>query len=408
MALSQYLSRYAEPEVAHLASMPMIKAQHVCVIPCFKETSEFVTRYLKTFPVSPTLLVLVINQPVSCTDYKLQETLSLQVLSQGEALWENENLKLMKVSQHWILIVDRYSQPRLRIPDKQGVGLARKIGADCACYCIARGDVGSNWIYSTDADAYLPASYFEITPNMEQAAGMAFGFQHRTDVGGDVARATDLYEHKLHYYVAGLKFAGSKYAFHTIGSCLAFHEDSYQKVRGFPKKSAGEDFYLLNKLAKLGRIIEHPAIISIDARVSDRVPFGTGPAVADILELFRNNQTYCVYAPECFLDLKYLLDQLRLLCEMPPSEISQWCSVLPTRMETYLEQSGFLSSYSAWRQQGVSQQQLHHQIHGWMDAFRTLKFIHFLRDNGYSDVPLQQAVQGLDDLSKNRAANGNA
>ena len=48
-----------------------------------------------------------------------------------------------------------------------------------------------------------------------------------------------------------MKYARSPYAFHTIGSTMAVSANHYAKVRGFPKREAGEDFYLLNKLAKV-------------------------------------------------------------------------------------------------------------------------------------------------------------
>ena len=64
--------------------------------------------------------------------------------------------------------------------------------------------------------------------------------------------ATALYELRLHHYVLGLEYAGSPYAYHTLGSCLAVKADAYAQVRGFPKRAGAEDFYLLNKLAKLG------------------------------------------------------------------------------------------------------------------------------------------------------------
>ena len=63
-----------------------------------------------------------------------------------------------------------------------------------------------------------------------------------------------LYEYSLRYYVAGLTYAQSPYAFHTIGSTMAVNAEHYASVRGFPRREAGEDFYLLNKLAKVGSV----------------------------------------------------------------------------------------------------------------------------------------------------------
>ena len=58
----------------------------------------------------------------------------------------------------------------------------------------------------------------------------------------------------MSYYVAGLAMAGSRYAHHSLGSTIAVHAKTYAAVRGYPKRSAGEDFYLLNKICKLAPV----------------------------------------------------------------------------------------------------------------------------------------------------------
>ena len=89
----------------------------------------------------------------------------------------------------------------------------------------------------------------------------------------------------MSYYVAGLAMAGSRYAHHSLGSTIAVHAKTYAAVRGYPKRSAGEDFYLLNKICKLAPVerLAGPAL-SIEARISARVPFGTGPALRRLLK----------------------------------------------------------------------------------------------------------------------------
>src|SRR5690606_16125567 len=87
------------------------------------------------------------------------------------------------------------------------------------------------------------------------------------------------------HYVMGLRHARSPQAFHAIGSTLAIDADSYAAVRGMPRREAGEDFHLLAKLRKLGPIATAPtAPLGLRARRSARTPFGTGRAVARLLE----------------------------------------------------------------------------------------------------------------------------
>src|SRR5690606_7285065 len=112
---------------------------------------------------------------------------------------------------------------------------------------------------------------------------LLFPFRHEGPADEPVTRATELYEASLRYHVLGLAHAGSPYAYHSIGSTLAVQARAYALVRGVPKRSAGEDFYLLDKLAKVAPLLRaRGEPVRIRARFSTRVPFGTGPAVARI------------------------------------------------------------------------------------------------------------------------------
>ena len=133
-----------------------------------------------------------------------------------------------------ILVVDRFTPPGF-FPDDQGVGLARKIGVDLCARLHASGRLASSFVHTTDADVELPNDYFDRTP-AGPAAALLFPFFHRPDVEPRLGRAVLLYEISLRYYVLGLSFAGSPYAFHTIGSTIATDVGAYMKVRGFPKR----------------------------------------------------------------------------------------------------------------------------------------------------------------------------
>ena len=102
----------------------------------------------------------------------------------------------------------------------------------------------------------MPRDYFSaVEPlNARTTSAAVYPFEHARNPDIRVQHAQALYDASLHYYVAGLKWAGSPWAFHTIGSTLAINAAHYAQARGFPKRRAAEDFYLLNKLAKLGHI----------------------------------------------------------------------------------------------------------------------------------------------------------
>lgn len=406
--VTKYLKSYAAPEIASLASFPADDGfDHVVVIPAYKESVGFVKRFLHSVLADhPVLMIVVINQPDTVeTCLKQQQLLTeISVLSQVSnpkkpvktPLWQVDNLSLFSFAdkQLKLLVVDRFNQ---KIPEKQGVGLARKIGADLALALINNGQIKSPWIYSTDADTSLPSNYFSsLNAQGEQSSvnkntrAVCFDFCHQSD-NLLIHQANQSYEQALRYYVDGLKYAGSHYAFFTIGSILAVSASAYATVRGFPKRSAGEDFYLLNKVAKLGEIsFIKNCQLSIEARTSDRVPFGTGPAVSQIIALNENQQDYCYYHPEVFTQLKHCLTAFSCL-HQHQDNLAAWFELLDNNTVNALMSIGF-GSFLA-KHLHHQQAQFNKQLVVWFDAFKTLKFIHALRDSAYPNVPLDIAIK---------------
>jgi len=339
-----------------------------------------------------------------------------------------------------VLCVDRAS-PGHRLPPKQGVGLARKIGCDLALSLRIRGCIESDWIYTSDADVRLPKDYFRRAlgagepstpaPGERDRAGRGlakaesgsvsaatFPFRHRPSGEPALDRAVCLYELSLRYYVLGLHAAESPYAFHTIGSTLCIEAEAYARVRGFPRREAGEDFYLLNKLAKQGEVrMPRGAPIEIRSRTSLRVPFGTGAATARIVERAERDEAFQVYAPESFELLRcwrLALDHWGRDEALPRSAHSLLHSALQ-RAETELERRSALclgralelsslAEQAALALGDVSASQISRRIHEWFDAFRTLKLIHALRDAGLANLPWWVAFERADFLHLDAAA----
>ena len=213
-----------------------------------------------------------------------------------------------------MLVVDRFTTER-RLPVRQGVGLARKIGADIALEFIAVGRVRHAFFAMADADARLPEDYFgrvaELGPECSAAV---FPLWHEPSGKGEVDRATPLYEIRLRYFQRGLQWANSPYAFHTVGSTMVVHALCYAQVRGVPLRQAGKNFYLLGKLSKLRPLARlRGAPIRIRSHLSDRVPFGTG---AETAKLARGAELE-LYHPDCFAAVRDVTRGLRCLSECP-------------------------------------------------------------------------------------------
>jgi len=421
--MEKYLRLYAEPETAAidglLAALPdEWRWENVMVIPASNESPGF----LRPPPACAgrSLMVLVINESESATPVVSanNQALAATVQERFEPYWQSARefpgfgLSLLcdPLAPRDVLLVDRFNEGR-RLPARGGVGHARKIGVDLATALIHRGRIRSHWIHCTDADVKLPETYFtssnEADGKAPQYAVLIYPFRHCNDPARaeskQILLATQLYELSLRYYVAGMKYAASPYAFHTIGSTMAVNADSYAKVRGFPKREAGEDFYLLNKLAKVGSVQElvmgaDCAPLEIAARRSDRVPFGTGAAVKWMAGLDDLVKDYRFYDPAVFELLAVWLQNLPAIWRSNSNHLT--LDSLSVTASTQ-DKDNKLKSLLASLQQLKAEQALEHafrqssdldqfsrQMHTWFDAFRTLKLIHALRDRILPSISL--------------------
>ncbi|MFT5451119.1 MAG: hypothetical protein ACI9N9_000601 [Enterobacterales bacterium] len=390
----KYLEQYAEKEVQALNSFPSaLHLNNAVVIPAYNENAHFLTRYIQSqLSTAANVLILVINQPVSELDSTPQQQLELTALSYGQVVWKNLNLSLIKFNeaQGYLLLIDRFSL-NYQIDDKQGVGLARKIGADIATALIHASIIKSPWICSTDADTHLPDNYFSCLDDLTtSSAALIYSFKH-LDHHDAISKATLTYEKSLRYYVSGLAWAGSNYAFHTIGSTIALNYNYYAMVRGFPKRSAGEDFYLLNKLAKLAPIetITHSTLY-IEPRISSRVPFGTGPAVEKIM-LLPTIEDYLYYHPTLFLELKNCLLAMNQLWQYK-DQPERWLALLSKSSQQALLQLRISKLFEHIQSNIKTNEQCTVHTHQWFDAFRTLKFFHYQQADFYPQIALTQAI----------------
>ena len=415
-ALKQYLTTYAEPEVEQLEGFPAEFSQGI-VIPFYQEQPAALQRFCDFAAFHKAcLLIAVINRPESDHDIQWAKTLlKTAAIKQGQALWQsaNKNLTLIELDNHSaLLLVDRCLDG-IPIADHQGVGHARKIGADILCQLIAQDKVQSPWIANTDADAILPHNYIKTlaehtAPVATKTAALVFPYQH-IFIDNTPKLPTLLYEFALHYYVAGLQWAGSPYAYQTLGSTIAVNYYHYTMVRGFPKRSAAEDFYLLSKLAKTGAIVSlQQPLIELQARESTRVPFGTGPAVIKLADQ-DDLLSMPLYHPDSFAYLRFFLQLLQQLsiqrcdiataCERIAQPISIDISLLLSIIDQLQLHQALQHCYQQGKTPAIRLQQLQH----WFDGFKTLKFIHLLRDQQLGTVSYQRWLNGAYLFSGNDA-----
>jgi len=403
--LGKYLARYAESTGRLEIPSQMPGYESALVIPAFNESASFLLRVLANQSMSTSrLVVVVVNHPEGATrEQRLRSGALIDGLVAQDRCWSLapgvllvEGFRDPEDLVHLCVIDATAGSLQLRV--KEGVGRARKMGIDLCARLYERGKLRSRYVGSSDADVCLPSSYFET---LEETTGghaaLLFPYKHVPCGEPVVDEAMRWVEAGFRYYVLGLARAGSPSAYHSLGSALAVSLDFYAQVRGVPNRQAGEDFYLLSKLGKLGalhRITTDP--IEIQTRLSDRVPFGTGPSTRraeDTLETGGAVETYC---PQVFELLGQFIEALELAAESYPSSERFEEMVLEARTEWFRLRlrSAAKELQSSW----ASSPSAHHRrqkFHERFDALATLQFIHEAERNGLARWRMVDALREI-------------
>jgi hypothetical protein len=405
-AEQKYFERYAEPE-AKLADR-IGPVGHVLVVPAYGE-GDLLVQMLESVPRGTrgeVLVVVVVNGKASAPSWVHEENRAVigrMRRAFGERAEEivsrDPPARLFAFARGRVLVIDR-SDEKHWLPSDQGVGLARKIGVDLATRLHAMGRVASSFVHSTDADVVLPEDYFERSDEHEAEAALVYPFSHRPDDDPVRARAVLLYEISLRYYVLGLAFARSPHARHTIGSTIVTRAGAYVRVRGFPKRDAAEDFYILSKLAKVGPIASlggKPIVIS--GRASSRVPFGTGAAVRRIAS--DDPRAFTMYDPRLFRYLGAWLEALDAIDLLgAPGDVDRAVREACARHDiaegplvATIDALGAGAAVASARKRSTSPDAFRRHLHTWFDAFRTLKLVHTLQRLGFTPRPWRDALR---------------
>jgi hypothetical protein len=315
------------------------------------------------------VLVVVNHRTDAPVADKTDNLATLRLLAAGDP-------QLSRLRLAW---VDAAS-PGLEMPVKGGgVGLARRIGLDLA---LSRLDALSSdpLLVCLDADTpvqpdYLPALARHFQQSACGAAVIPFCHQHGPTAEAD--RIIMRYELFLRGYVLGLKLAGSPYAFHSVGSAMACRASAYVKIGGMNSRSAGEDFYFLQQLARtvgveqLSGTVVHPS-----PRASHRVPFGTGRSVSRMQASGEGGQLF--YHPTCF---RLLADWLALVAARPDADdrfLLEQGGVISPCLREFLELNRFGEIWGKLRRNNPAREACITAFHGWFDGLKTMKLIHHL------------------------------
>lgn len=361
----------------------------VVVIPAYKE--EYLLLSLMSLkkcklPLADVEVIVVIND--SLLDTSKTKKLNQKIFEQATE-WSEKN-----------------SQPRMRfrilykgeLPKKSGgVGLARKIGMDEACYRFAKAKVKKGIIVCFDADSKCEENYLVAIEDHfkkhKRTSACSIHFEHPIrgfDFKESIYEAIIAYELHLRYFINVQDWAGFPFAYQTIGSSMAVRSDYYQKQGGMNRRKAGEDFYFLQKFIALGNFTNlNTTTVIPSPRISDRVPFGTGKAVGEITKQKGQYETYNLLT---FKDLKVFVKQLKKIFAAE----NDWRKVsLPNAVIQYLELHDFDKRLAEIRKNTTNYSSFKKRFFHWFNAFQVMKFAHFARDHFYKNVSVESAALAL-------------
>jgi hypothetical protein len=299
--------------------------------------------------------------------------------------------KLMNIG-----LVDAASKG-LEMPEKDGgVGFARKIGMDLALNYYDYTKSTARILVCLDADCLVSENYLTELDKIGQQKFSAgyFEYEHRLPDDDEEKKAIITYEIFLRYYVHGLKYAASPYAFDTIGSTMFCDAESYIKIGGMNKKKAAEDFYFMEKLAKITDIKKISAAkVFPSARRSWRVPFGTGQRINRFFAGTHDENV--LHNPKCFEILRQW-HQLFFDENIYSSvEYLTKAKEIDPFLFDFLVGQSFQEAWTKILNETNKVDQLKKQKYFWFDGFRTMKLIHYLRDNGYPVVNMIEALNQM-------------
>lgn len=412
--VNKYLQRYSNLDGRALVSSSLSGVENAVVVPVLQERNSLfktLTSLAKNPPVDlkRTVVICVVNNhPPSVAGADAvadnQETLllleGLIKRRDGEAaLFPGREADYFAIadSELRLSLIDA-SSPGLEIPERDGgVGSARKMGMDAALQILDAEGSGRGIISCLDADALVEDNYLSaISEFFKKSNCPAAHTAYAHQIPDNLEHLSSIcrYEIFLRSYVIGLMYAGSPYAFPSIGSTISCTAQSYLAVRGMNRRAVAEDFHFLDKLAKLGPVgfigktTVHPS-----ARLSRRVAFGTGRKMHYFLE--EAKEEYLVHHPDIFTILRAWLEEVTAAPDRSAGAIMAAAKNIHPLLNGYLNGVKFPENWEMIRKNSADADHLLRQFHAWFDGLKTLRLVHHLERATFPPVDMFRGLTCL-------------
>jgi hypothetical protein len=229
-----------------------------------------------------------------------------------------DNLKtldyLRSLNNPLITIIDKSTRNNAYPLKKSGVGYARKVIMDKIASIADDNDI----IISLDGDTIFSPQYFSSVlyqfENNKDAHAIAVPYYHRLEGTEEQKKAALRYEIYMRHYLIEMLKINNPYAFTALGAAIAVKVGSYKKSWWYNSIFVRRRFLSVAKNKETWEILlwcdEH---VYPKARLSDRVGFGTGPAIDK--GMGGDWDSYPIYKTEYFENVKKTFDLFPTLFE---------------------------------------------------------------------------------------------
>jgi len=385
-----YLKRFADGSRL-INGEPAENLKYIVVIPAYNESGLYrsLDSLFHTHPADAPIEILVVVNWAEGAPVQVKE-LNTSLYHEYRRRYGNAERSDMRF--HFILAGD--------LPRRfAGAGLARKIGMDEAIRRFEAAGTRDGILFSFDADTLCEPGYFAAIAGHfnthPDTSGCTIWFEHPlsgTEFKAGVYRAVTYYELHMRYYLRGLRSTGHPNVYHTVGSAFAVRAGDYCRQGGMNRKKAGEDFYFLQKLFDTGQFSEcNTTTVFPSPRPSDRVIFGTGPAVSEYLSSHREPLSF---NPQSFGFIRTFLDRAGNLYKADEKDYDHFLSEQHTIMREFLRDNNFRIVVNEINGNASTPESFMKRLLRWFNMFRMLKFLnHCKRD--FPQIPVTEASRKL-------------
>lgn len=369
----EYLKRQLPQKVTEEVSSPDGGSDLFVTIPCYDEPDLLTTLESLAHcdpPACGVTVIVVVNSSDRAPDAVLRQNL--------------ETIRLVK--QWWEARPKPFYQLKVlhapALPAKwAGVGWARKIAMDEAVRCLEEAQKEEGILAAFDADSTVSPNYLtSIETTFHQHPKYHFvnlNFCHPVDdpdLAPHLREGITLYELYLRYLRNAMQWCGYPHAIHTVGSSFAVRASAYVKQGGMNRRQAGEDFHFLHKIVLLGDYGPvREATVYPAARISHRVPFGTGAALKKWVE--GDTELYSAYAFELFGRLRPLFGDPDFFFSAGRNDWGDRINGFHPSLQQYLHQTGTLDRLAELKENCSDGKNFARRFYHLINAFWMIQYL---------------------------------